>query len=308
MIASTFRTAASSGDRMDQTGPLVHRSSTVIPKTLCKHSSSMEPARPTRRLKPSTGVSSGWLPNSLGHFPPEPANAAVRWRCAPGSRRGGKRRVLRQLAGVLSPLVLVFVLLAPLSALMFRFIVSLSGDPALSDQDILFHILSPAGFIAFVVIVSVVSIIVFLEYAALITAAWLVEKGSEAPVLSVLSFLAGRAGRLFGLAAWILLRVLLYTLPFLALLGGIYWALISEFDINYYLSNTPTEWYTALALACVVLLGWGAMILYLLSGWIFALPLLLLSSSSSSYKAPFSLSFSPALSLSADSRTHSLTP
>ncbi len=111
MIAPTFRTAASSGDRMDQTGALVHRSSAVIPKTLCRHSSSMEPARPTRRLKPSTGVSSGWLPNSFGHFPPEPANAAVRWRCAPGSRRSGKRRVLRQLAAVLSPLLLVFVLL-----------------------------------------------------------------------------------------------------------------------------------------------------------------------------------------------------
>ena len=172
--------------------------------------------------------------------------------------------------------VLVFVLLAPLSALLLRFVVALSGDPALSDQDILFHILSPAGFIAFLVIVSVLSIIVFLEYAALITAAWMTEKGSEVSVLGVLAFLAGRSGRLFGLAVGLLLRVLLYTLPFLALLGGIYWALLSDFDINFYLSTRPTEWYLALGLAGLVVLGWFVMILYLLSGWIFALPLLLL--------------------------------
>ena len=118
--------------------------------------------------------------------------------------------------------VLVFVLLAPLSALLLRFVVSLSGDPALSDQDILFHVLSPAGFVAFLVVVSVLSIIVFLEYAALITAAWMAEKGAAAPVLGVLAFLAGRSARLFGLAALLLLRVLLYTVPFLALLGAIY--------------------------------------------------------------------------------------
>ena len=172
--------------------------------------------------------------------------------------------------------VLVFVLLAPLSALLLRFLVSLSGDAALSDQDILYHILSPAGFLAFMVMVSVVSIIVFLEYAALITAAWMTEKGAEVSVLGVLAFLAGRSGRLFGLALSLLLRVLLYTAPFLVLLGGIYWALLSEFDINFYLSTRPTEWYTALGLAGLVVLGWCAMILYLLSGWIFALPLLLL--------------------------------
>jgi len=172
--------------------------------------------------------------------------------------------------------VLVFVLLAPLSALLLRFLVSLSGDAALSDQDILYHILSPAGFLAFLVMVSVVSIIVFLEYAALITAAWMTEKAAEVSVPGVLAFLAGRSGRLFGLALSLLLRVLLNTAPFLVLLGGIYWALLSEFDINFYLSTRPTEWYTALGLAGLVVLGWCAMMLYLLSGWIFALPLLLL--------------------------------
>lgn len=176
--------------------------------------------------------------------------------------------------------LLVFVLLAPLATVLLRMAVTLSGDAALSDQDILFFVLSPGGFVAFVVLVSIFSIIVFLEYAALIMTAWLVEKGKAVPVTGVLKYLTGQAGRLFGLAFWILLRVLLYSLPFVALLAGIYLALLSEFDINYYLSQKPSEWYTALALGGAVVLAWVSMLVYLASGWIFSLPLLLLGDSS----------------------------
>ena len=101
--------------------------------------------------------------------------------------------------------LLVFVLLAPLATALLRMAVTLSGDAALSDQDILFFVLSPGGFVAFVVLVSIFSIIVFLEYAALIMTAWLVEKGKAVPVTGVLKYLTGQAGRLFGLAFWILL-------------------------------------------------------------------------------------------------------
>lgn len=172
--------------------------------------------------------------------------------------------------------LLIFVVLAPLATVLLRTAVSLSGDAALSDQDILFFVLSPGGFVAFLVLVSIFSIIVFLEYAALIMTAWLVEKGKAVPVTGVLKYLAGQAGRLFGLAFWILLRVLLYSAPFAALLAGIYLVLLSDFDINFYLSQKPGEWYAALALAGVVALGWGVLMLYLASGWIFSLPLLLL--------------------------------
>ena len=173
--------------------------------------------------------------------------------------------------------LLVLVLLSPLGALLLRIAVTLSGDAALSDQDILFFILSPYGFAAFIVLVSIFSIIVFLEYAAMIMVAWLVERGRDVSVPGVLKFLAANASRLFGLAVWILLRVLLFSLPFVALLGLVYMVLLTDYDINYYLFNKPTEWFTALALAAVVLLAWGAMLLRLASSWIFCLPLLLLT-------------------------------
>jgi len=64
---------------------------------------------------------------------------------------------------------LVSIVLAPATAILLSLAVRLSGDVALSDQDILFFVLTPAGFISFVVLASVFGIIVFLEYAALMT-------------------------------------------------------------------------------------------------------------------------------------------
>ena len=51
--------------------------------------------------------------------------------------------------------LLIFLVLAPLSSLLLRLAVMLSGDAALSDQDIARFILSPAGFIAFVVLFTI---------------------------------------------------------------------------------------------------------------------------------------------------------
>jgi glycerophosphoryl diester phosphodiesterase len=171
--------------------------------------------------------------------------------------------------------VLVVVLLGPLAGLMLRLAIALSGDAALSDQDILFFALSPSGFAAFITLASVFSIIVFLEYAALISAAWLQRAGSIPTATRVLHILAGKARQLFLLALQILLRVIAWLLPYAVALGAVYLALISEFDINFYLAEKPPEWSLAVALAGLVLIAAGAHMLWLTSGWIFALPLLL---------------------------------
>ncbi|MEJ2402612.1 MAG: glycerophosphodiester phosphodiesterase family protein, partial [Xanthomonadales bacterium] len=172
--------------------------------------------------------------------------------------------------------LLIFLVLAPLGSLLLRLAVMLSGDTALSDQDIAWFILSPAGFVVFVVLVSVFSIIVFLEHAAMVTAAWLLERGHPAPVSGVLFFLGRRFGSLFGLAVQILFRVLLWTVPFLLAVGAVYFVLLTEFDINYYLSNKPSEWNLALALGGVIGAAWLAMLLRLFTSWVFSIPLLLL--------------------------------
>ena len=118
--------------------------------------------------------------------------------------------------------VLVFTILTPLATALLRLSVSLSGKAALSDQDILFFFLSPAGFLALLLLGSVFSIIIFLEHAALLVVARSVQAGRAATVKEVLLFLAGRMAGLFQLAVLVLLRVLLNLLPFLLLVLLLY--------------------------------------------------------------------------------------
>ena len=86
--------------------------------------------------------------------------------------------------------------------------VALSGQPALSDEELLFFVLSPLGLALFIVLLSLFSIIVFLEFAALTAAAWRTESRGQASVRWILKTLSRQAPRLFRLAARVLTVVL----------------------------------------------------------------------------------------------------
>ena len=172
--------------------------------------------------------------------------------------------------------VLVFVILAPAAMLLLRLAVTISGDVALSDEDIFFFVISPVGLVSFVILFSGFSIIMFLEYAALITAAWHSEQGWPASVIQVMKILIGQAPRLFKLAALMLARVVLHSIPFVLVASLVYQSLLSDYDINYYLTVKPPEWNLAILLGGLTAVAWGIYLLWLFIGWIFCLPLLLL--------------------------------
>jgi glycerophosphoryl diester phosphodiesterase len=173
--------------------------------------------------------------------------------------------------------VLVFAVLTPAAGVLLRLAVSLSGSAALSDQDILFFVLSPAGLVSLLVLGSIFFIIVFLEHAALLVVGQAIVAGRRVTLARVLQFLAGRAARLFRLALLVLLRVLLNLLPFLFLLFLLYHWLLSEYDINYYLAEKPSEWRLAIALGGIVAAAMSLNLLRLFMNWVFCLPLLLFS-------------------------------
>ncbi len=173
--------------------------------------------------------------------------------------------------------VLIFTLLTPAATGLLRMAVSLSGSAALSDQDILFFFLSPAGFVSLLVLASIFSIIIFLEHAALLVVAASTNEGEAASVKQVLVFLAGRMAGLFRLAMRVLLRVLANLLPFVLLLLLLYQLLLSDYDINYYLAEKPSEWRLAIALGGLVAVACCANLLRLFINWVFCLPLLMFS-------------------------------
>lgn len=172
--------------------------------------------------------------------------------------------------------LLVFMVLTPLAMLLLRLAVSFSGSAALSDQDILFFILSPVGFLCALFLGSVYAIIVFLGHGALLVVAGSVSAGEAASASGVMVFLAGRTPGLFRLALLVLLRVLLNVLPFVVLLLLVYKGLLSDYDINYYLAEKPPEWRIAIGLGGVAGLVCAANLLRLFINWVFCLPLLLL--------------------------------
>jgi glycerophosphoryl diester phosphodiesterase len=173
--------------------------------------------------------------------------------------------------------VVTFMFLAPLATLLLHLAVSLSGDAALSDQDILFYAFRPVGLISLLLVASIFSVIVFLEYAALMAAAYYGGRNRPLPPGIFLTFLARRAAGFFGLALRILSRVLLVTLPFLLVLAAIYWLLLGEYDIYYHIRVKPPQFIQAVALAAAVLLGLVWALVNLFVDWVFALPLLLIN-------------------------------
>ena len=61
----------------------------------------------------------------------------------------------------------VFALLFPLAGLLMRLTMAASGMEILTDQDILIFLLGPAGWLAFIIVSSVILAILALEQAAL---------------------------------------------------------------------------------------------------------------------------------------------
>ncbi len=173
--------------------------------------------------------------------------------------------------------VVVFVILAPLATVLLNFSVGLSGEAALSDQEIIFFLMSPCGLLSMLITASVFSIILFLEHAVLLIVGYYSAYGRPINGPRLLALLASKAASLFGLSLRILLRILLTLVPFLLLLGAIYYFLLGEFDINFYLSEKPPEFYQAVVAAALL----GAGLIYTLSrlfiSWVFCLPFLLIN-------------------------------
>ena len=162
-----------------------------------------------------------------------------------------------------------FAFLTPVLALALRAFVSFSGDVVLADEDILFFVLSPFGFVAFVVVASANITLITFEQAALLT----ICAGERLGVIAALRGATRYLGSVFLLTARLVARVLLIAAPFGALGALVYWQLLTEFDINYYLSERPPEFWMAAASIGVLAAALAGVVVPKLIGWAFVLPI-----------------------------------
>ncbi len=167
------------------------------------------------------------------------------------------------------------VLFTPLIGLTGRLLLKLSGQTALADQDIAYFLLSPAGMLVLIVFAALLITILAFEQAALMRIAVGVEYGARVGTVDALIYTAARLKKLFLFSVHLVARILLITLPLLALAGAIAIFFITEFDINYYLTEKPPEFLTAVVLIGIVLLIMLVLLIRKLLSWSMALPLVL---------------------------------
>lgn len=167
------------------------------------------------------------------------------------------------------------VILVPLMALTVRLALWFAGQPALSDFDIAFFLLSPVGFLCFLIIAGLAVFIYVLDVACMMALAGRSRNAGRVSGLDGLWEILPQAPRLIDLGARLTLRVLVLCLPFVVVAGGLYLLWLTEYDINYYLSNKPPEFMRAVVVIGAVLAVMALVLLRALIGWALILPLVL---------------------------------
>ncbi|MXU66509.1 glycerophosphodiester phosphodiesterase [Oceanomicrobium pacificus] len=167
------------------------------------------------------------------------------------------------------------ILLWPLFGALVQFGISLSGQSAVADQDIARFLLSPVGFAGLVVIAAL-----GIAFAALATAALMLadEAGREdhrLGIVTAMRHLAGQAPRLIGFTARLVLRVLALAAPFALAAFLVALFLLTDYDINYYLTAHPPAFWLAVALIVPILTLGAIVLVRKLLAWTLALPLTL---------------------------------
>ncbi|WP_298850710.1 glycerophosphodiester phosphodiesterase [uncultured Ruegeria sp.] len=176
--------------------------------------------------------------------------------------------------------LLLVALIAPGVAAAVNLAVSLSDQAALTDQDIAMFLLSPVGFVAGIVVLSLFLLAEVFVFSVMAGSLRMGERDPWRAGSAALALNLSRFPALFGFAVRFILRVLLLALPFVAVAGLIAWWTLTEYDINYYLTFRPPAFKVAVLLIGLVILVLAWVLIRRLSAWALALHLVLFEGAS----------------------------
>lgn len=179
------------------------------------------------------------------------------------------------LAVHLAVTVVQAMVLVPVTTVLIHGAVRMSGEPALSDTEILGFLASPAGLLALPAIAALVITLRLLGYSAMLVPARVAWEGGHRSVSGILATLVPALPRLWRLALRLVLAAVAISLPFAALLAGIYHIFLGDHDINYHLAGKTPELKWAIALAAITGLFHLLVLARLATGAVHALPLVI---------------------------------
>ena len=170
---------------------------------------------------------------------------------------------------------ITLLILTPIVSLLFRLFLFVSGRTVLADADIARFFLHPLGWLAFVLVGGALVSVLALEQAVLMTICICADRKQHLPPTRVLLFVSARAKQMLLLTSRVVARLGLMAVPFLAGGGAIFWLMLTDHDINYYLTEKPPKFVvTVIAISCLLAVM-GLLIIRKLCDWAFAPQLLL---------------------------------
>lgn len=165
-------------------------------------------------------------------------------------------------------------LLTPLVVLIGHLFVRVSGGPVVTNYDIAAFLLSPLGATLLLIFVALVISLLLAEFLGQSWIAGYAIARRPVTLASTLALLARKLPWLVLLSARGIVRLILLSLPWLAIIGATWFFTLRGHDINYYLSEQPPEWVRARLIAAVAGLGLALVVAWQLARWLFALPIL----------------------------------
>ena len=163
--------------------------------------------------------------------------------------------------------VLGFLLIAPIIGIALQFAVALSGQSALTDQDIAYFIFSPAGFVCFLLVSSLMLIGTIFAFSAMTVDQRFPESRGFKANRAAFTKVVRRFPALLRYAVELILRVLVIVLPAAGVIFLLSKWLIGAFDINFYLATRPPAFITFCVISAVLVLATLAVLLPKLLSW-----------------------------------------
>jgi glycerophosphoryl diester phosphodiesterase len=178
--------------------------------------------------------------------------------------------------------IMMFVALTPVLGFLFRSLVAVSGSAVLSDQDILYFFLGPAGWCCAIIVGALGLAIFALQQTALMGVVCARADGKRLGVIGAIKFAAAHAFPVVRLTSRIIVLFLLILAPFGAAGALAYFVLLTRYDINFYLKEKPREFWIAVSIGTVVAIALLSLLMRILTSWLFALPLVVFENVDSS--------------------------
>jgi glycerophosphoryl diester phosphodiesterase len=167
------------------------------------------------------------------------------------------------------------VAFTPLAAFLITTLISTTGHLSVTNTEIAAFLVSLPGVATLLVAAIAALVLMFAEQGGLMIIGFAAEQGHRVNALRALQFTLARLTRLLSLATVQVMIVLAWALPFIGAAALTHAVLLGGHDINYYLAERPPEFMTTLAIAAVLVLGFGSILSVLVVRWVAALPLCL---------------------------------